>query len=295
FVSQPVRIESDKPTWALLFIALTPTSASLEISQHVLLRDGPNVPTLSLGSAQGLVPQEFSINDPSSIAACQSWIQNRRSKFGTPRTPRTGDRRSKTVNEQANDLLASIVRLRQLREQTLAGNSHFLGTLAGEMRASVYWPKGRETQPDHNWNPLLLRMASLADLPLPVYSVTPQPEPPVIKEAIMHMTLSHAPRIERMFTTDQISDLQESLLTTVLRLGPSPGRVISALELIKELAHTMGAAHYDEDASSFLDVLHGMKATEGDQATILICQIADTLASLSEWVFSELKNRKLIG
>lgn len=295
FVSQPVSIESDRPTWALLCITLTATSASLEISEHVLLSDAPNVPTLLLGSAQGLVPQEFSIDDPNSTAACQRWIQNRKSKFSTPRTPRTGDRRAKTLNEQANDLVASIVRLKWLREQTLAGNPHFLGTLAGEMRASVYWPKGRETQPDHNWNPLLLRMASVADLPLPVYSVIRKAEPSIINEAILHMTPSTAPRIERMFATDQICDLQESLLTSVLRLGPSPGRVISALELVKELAHTMGAAHYDQDASSFLDVMHGMKSTEGDQATILICQVADTLVLLSEWVLSELKKRNLIG
>jgi hypothetical protein len=138
-------------------------------------------------------------------------------------------------------------------------------------------------------------MASMADLPLPVYSIPNTPEPQVVKDAIMRLESSNAPRIERMFATDRVCDLQESLINTVLRIGPAPGKVITALELIKELAHTMGAAHYDEDASSFIDVMDSMKSSKGDQATIFMCQTADTLASLSEWVVSELKTRNLIS
>jgi len=107
--------------------------------------------------------------------------------------------------------------------------------------------------------------------------------------------VANAPRVERMFATDQVCDLQQSLLTTVLRFGPSPGRVITGLELMKELAHTMGAAHYDEDLSSFMDVMHNLRASDTDQAVTFMCQTADTLASLSEWVLSELKKRNIIG
>ena len=294
FISQPVDIQSDRPAWTMLRITLTASESRLEISGQTLLKDAANVPRLLLTSAQGLVLQEFSVNDPSVNIACQDWIQNRRSKFSQPQTARP-DRRPKTIQEQGQDLVASIYRLRHLQQLTRAGNRHLLGTLAGEMRASVYWPKGRDTQPDRNWSPLLLRMASMADLPLPVYSIPDIPEPQVVKDAIVRLESSNAPRIERMFATDQVCDLQESLIKTVLRVGASPGKVITALELIKELAHTMGAAHYDEDASSFLDVMHSMKSSDGDQATIFMCQTADTLASLSEWVVSELKTRNLIS
>ena len=294
FVSQPIKFESERPAWALLRITLTPNDCSIEISGNPLTADTPDAPILSLGSAQGLVLQEFSINDPNVDAACQQWIQSRKSKFSIRQTPRP-DRRSKTVNEQGNDLIASIYRLRYLREQVLAGNPFLLGTLAGELRASVYWPKGRESKPDHNWNPLLLRMASLADLPMPVYHIPESPQPQVIREAMIHLRVSNAPRVERMFATDRVCDLQQSLLTTVLRLGPSPGRVITGLELIKELAHTMGAAHYDEEVSSFMDVMHNLRASDKDQAVSFMCQTADTVAFLSEWVLSELKNRNVIG
>ncbi len=125
------------------------------------------------------------------------------------------------------------------------------------MRASVYWPPGRDAKPDSQWNPLLLRMASLADLPLPVYRISDKPKTQIVAEAIMHLQTTNGPRIERMFATDEICDLQESLLTTVIRLGPSPGRLNSGLELIRDMAHTIGAAHCDEDTSDFQDRYHG--------------------------------------
>ena len=78
-------------------------------------------------------------------------------------------------------------------------------------------------------------------------------------------------------------------------LGPSPGRLNSSLELIRDMAHTIGAAHDDEDASDFLDAMHSMKGAQGDQATIFMCQTADTLASLSDRVLSELRSRNVIG
>jgi hypothetical protein len=203
------------------------------------------------------------------------------------------DRRSKTRVEQIADLRNSILRLRHLTQQIAEGNTFLLGTLAGEMRASVYWPKGKGTEPPRNYNPLLLRMANIGGLPLPVYFV-PEPTTPekLIADAEMAAMLD-PPRIHREFLSDQVRDLQESLVTTVLRLGKSPGRIITALELIKELAHTDGAAHYDEDSSEFLETLQQITSSRGHQVTIFTCQIAETLASLSEWVLSELTKRNL--
>src|SRR4030095_11653332 len=112
------------------------------------------------------------------------------------------------------------------------------------------------------------------------------PMPPEIRTAIKHLNVD-PPRVQREFMTDDVCDLQESLVQVSIRLGVAPGKTIKALELIKELAHTMGASHYDEDASEFLQVLHTVRLSETDKATVLMCQIADTLVSLSEWVLSE--------
>jgi len=178
------------------------------------------------------VTDGISIDDPNAVAACQKWIQNRKSKFGSPKTTPSSDRRLKTTDEQADDLRASIDRLRHLQREVLAGHKYLLGTLAGEMRASVYWPKGRDNQRDTNYNPLLLRMASIADLPLPVYSV-PNTQPPPTSPTMPPPVLNYepgavAPRINRTFGTDEISDLQEVLVSTVLQLGPPPGKTTTS-------------------------------------------------------------------
>lgn len=298
FISQPIDINSDRPRYILVSIAWGPsTPVSLRVSGQELLEYVNGIGRCLLPPPNP-VADGISIGDPNAVSACQKWIQNRKSKFSSPKTPNP-DRRSKTTDEQAHDLRASIARMTHLRREVLAGHKYLLGTLAGEMRASVYWPKGRDTQRDSNYNPLLLRMASIADLPLPVYSI-PITQPPPTSTTLPPPVMNYepgavAPRINRVFGTDQIADLQEVLVSTVLTLGPPPEKTITVLKLIAELAHTMGASHYDEDASEFLDVLHNLTSSQGDQVTTLMCQTAGALASLSDWVLSELKTRNLIS
>ena len=293
FTSQPIDTNSFKPRWVTLAIVWRALSAHLYINGQELQEYSPGGPTLLLSSAPPL-PDERSTDDPNASTKCQKWIQNRKSMFSGSKTPRAG-RRLKNLQEEANDLLNSTRRLRHLNEQIREGHTYLLGTLAGEMRASVYWPIGRDTQPSQSYNPILLRMANVAELPLPVYFVPDVPGPAVLgAAAVRHLTVD-PPRLHREFRTDDVCDLQESLIQTSIRLGAGPGKSIKALGLIKELAHTMGASHYDEDASEFLDVLHAVRMSETDKAAALMCQIADTLASLSEWVLTELKTRNLVA
>jgi len=182
--------------------------------------------------------------------------------------------------------------MNHLQEAVIAGHYHLLGTLAGEMRACVYWQK--DAQPDRSYDPLLLRMASRADLPLPVFFVPEVPRPPIVDDAILHHIPANGPRVVRQFKTDEICDLQHSLRNSILRLGPAPGRTISGIEAIAELAHTMGAAHYDTEASEFLEVLQRLESGQGDQLFVFMCQTSSSLISLSEWVLSELKSQNLI-
>jgi hypothetical protein len=292
FISQPVDVNSSEPRFVILSIVWTASTVSVRIGQRELLPDAPDVARLVL-APPSLVPSGISLTDPTASALCQTWVQNRKLKFATPRVARS-DRRLKTTDEQANDLRACIYRLRHLQQQVVAGNLFLLGTLAGEMRACIYWSK--DTRPEANYNPLLLRMANLAELPLPVYQIPKSESFPSIPSLQIHYEPgAYAPRIITRFATDQICDLQESLASTVLQLDHLPGRTITTLSLIKELANTMGASHYDEDASDFLEVLQGMRTSQGDHVMILMCQTADAIAALSDWVLSELKKRNIIG
>jgi hypothetical protein len=291
FLSQPIDTNSNNiQRTVLLTITLSDSELNVYVSGQKLLPYSEGVAKAVL-LADNTVPRDLSLNDPSASINCQQWIQNRRSKFSGPPFIRS-NRQLKTVEEQASDLRTSILRLRHLVEQVRLGKKFLLGTLAGEMRASINW--GKDDKPEHLNNPLLLRMANLAELPLPVFVVPEIAEPPILGTAIMDYDKSRAPRIKRLYGTDQVADLQESLVSTVLRLGPVPGKTIKALDLIAELANTMGASHYDHDASDFLKVLEKMETAEGDLVLVFMCQTADVLISLSEWVLSELKNRNII-
>lgn len=292
FLSQPIEIQADKPSYSIFRMTLKKNESALEIAGQPLLKYESGVETRVIVANDELVPQAFSVTDPDIATKCETWIQNRKAMFSTPATPRD-NRRSKTVNEQAQDLVASINRLRHLQQLIQAGAGHLLGTLAGELRASIYWPpniSGRLRQ----WNPLLFRMANLGELPLPVFSLPHVPKPKIPNQ-IAHYELANYPRVEKMFKSDQVCDLQEALLNTVVQIGDTPEKQISALDLIKELAHTMGSSHYDEDASEFLDLLKNMHSPYGDQVTIFMCRTAESVASLSEWVLGSLTREKIIG
>lgn len=291
FLSQPINVNSDTQRKVILTIVHSDTGFQVQISGQKLLPYSDGVPSITL-LPQSSVARDLSLNEPNASSACQDWIQKRSAKFSKPPTPRP-DRTLKTIQEQARDLSVSIQRMRHLIEQVRLGRDFLLGTLAGEMRALIYWLDGKDDQHEALNNPLLLRMANLAQLPLPVFRVPDIPA--VVDTSSFQYTKADVPRLTRLYSTDQVTDLQESLVTKIVRLGPSPGKTKNVRDLIKELANTMGASHYDFDQSDFIEVLRKMETEQGDQVSTLMCQTADTLVSLSEWVLSELKMRNIIG
>src|ERR1051325_3058795 len=112
------------------------------------------------------------------------------------------------------------------------------GHLAAELRSSVYWPSGTnnqgDSQPTRNYNPLLLRMASVADLPLPEYGTLSPPPFPDIGSLSVRFEPLNAPRTYRLLKSDKVQDLRESLGKSIVQLGPhSADRNIRALNAIK--------------------------------------------------------------
>ena len=87
-------------------------------------------------------------------------------KFAVP-SLRTG-RIPKTLQEQASDLLIAVNNLKVFELVRTQQRTHLVGYLAAELRSLVFWVQ--DDQRDGGYNPLLLRMASKADLPLPVFA-----------------------------------------------------------------------------------------------------------------------------
>ena len=148
-------------------VAWQPSSVSLYSNAQPLgpYLSGRCALTIQLRSSPAPA-QAASIDHPDSAKACQTWMQNRQRKFSTQ--PVKAGRRLKTLAEQAKDLfiasnnLESIANAIQLNQQ-----KHLIGHLAAELRALTYWTK--DNTREGSYNPLLLRMASKANLPLPVY------------------------------------------------------------------------------------------------------------------------------
>jgi len=296
FVSQPFNVLGNRPRPVHLVMLHDSSKCYAKLFSmgvlYDLLPNAPNVPAITLVAL--VMPLDKSFANPNATAICKEWIDNRRAKFISPPQTRIG-RKSKSVEAEAEDLRSSSLRMNHFVEGIRGGNTFLLGSLAGEMRASIYWPDGRDAKPDAQYNPLLLRMASKADLPLPVYCVPEAaPLPPAVADTVLQVDMD-TPRITAIFPHEKIFDLQSVLLRTlVVRSIQIPGGKISGRNLIRELAHTMGSAHYDPDASEFVDLLGAIIGGQGDQVTSFMCETASTLVSLSEWVLSELKQRKVI-
>jgi hypothetical protein len=203
----------------------------------------------------------------------------------------------KTNAEQAEDLRTAVSNMSRLRENIVAGQHELVGYLAAELRALLYWRN--DAARDNTYSPLLLRLASKADLPLPVFAMPwPDPAAPDIVTQADHRMRSLAPSLIQSAPAEQLMDLQEWLLQPVLTVrDPSggPGLVLTARDVISETANCLGSAHYDEDIS---DVLAEMRRTILFNASLLVRShwtLAGTVAELATWVLSELGRRGLPG
>jgi len=228
-----------------------------------------------------------SIEDPNSIPNCQLWIQNRQAKFLKRPKPRTQHyRRPKSKQEQLDDLYGACGNLRVLVDQVREGRMFLTGQLAVVLRALLYWEK--DTSGDHTYNPLLLRLASKKNLPLPVWAQPPFKQTPTLQQASYFSTGSMAHPKQRD-PLEQLVDLQDWLLYPVVfinRGGASVG--ISARDLIAETANAIGSAHYDEDVSEYIDTLQALQSNHRHFLSDFMCQTADTTIELSLWVLDEL-------
>jgi hypothetical protein len=235
-------------------------------------------------------PGPLSIDHPDGAAACHEWIENRKAKFSSTGQVRR-NRRSKELQEQAHDLRDALAALSYVLEGVKGGKLYLRGHLAAELRALVYWQN--DTQRENSYNPLLLRLASKEDLPLPMYAMR-EPgidAPAVLHEADLHFTGSF-PEVIQTAPGQELMDLQEWLLTpVVIDRSSGTARTISQKELISECANTLGSSHYDEDTSEFVDLLKHSSAGAMDVFTGGLMKAAGIVVFMGQWVLAELGKR----
>jgi hypothetical protein len=230
--------------------------------------------------------------------ACEAWIRNRKAKFAKPelqdgRTPKTDD-------EQGKELVEAVKRLAVISAATLQNNQiQFMGTLATELRSLLHWKNDAKT--DHNHNPLLLRMASKGDLPLPVFGLIDPFDVPVPQAGSASFFLSpFPPALTQLSAEHVLMDLQEWLSIDVVIMRKTIPRAatverrLSPKLIIAEVANSLGTAHYDEDTSDVIRTMLGWQQMEQLLIDNFLAYIAITVLVMSKWVLSTLNERGVI-
>jgi hypothetical protein len=226
----------------------------------------------------------FPLRHPGADQACKPWIDNRRKKFGgtaiNKGPGKKPGRRPQSLHEQAQSLYNASERLKSLSAEIRhTGSDDKLGPLVGELRGLLYWVK--DDKPDANYNPLLLRLASRVDVPLPVLDQD----------------------TSRLQGADVLIDFQEFLTQPAavhnIPAGESGGAapsklIMSKKTLIAEAANTLGTSHYDEDVPEAFTPMRSVKAIGVDVLSTSLCGIASFAIEFAEMVLRELDQQKLV-
>jgi hypothetical protein len=205
------RVRVAEPGSVQVATTWSATTVSFFLDTHKL---GPHVaddaPRI-IQTKKAFVPSgPISFSHPDSLKACNIWIDNRRQKLSEIRAPRSG-RRMKSTAEQSRDLfiaannLEAIAKFIQLSRQT-----HLIGYLAVELRSLIYWTKDKSRE--GGYNPLLLRMASMANLPLPVFGrKNPLLDWADFPESPLFFFFSEVAAVQQFSNKQILMDLQEWL------------------------------------------------------------------------------------
>jgi hypothetical protein len=283
------QIELSGPGWTILSVTWRSGSAELHLGGETLLsREVAGSASKLIRMTEHQVGVEPVWNDPEAASACVNWMKWRTQAYGgQPEGPRPG-RRMKSGDEQAQDLSLGVQSLRDLSRFVHEGHRHLLGHLAVELRALVYW-NGR------NYDPLLLRLAARAGIPLPVYVIPDKPRPPAKEGLAIHVRRGE-PSIVKTIPTQTIVDLQQWLTSRVLseRTAPNQGgagelRHLTVKDLIAEVAETLGPAHYDQDVPFAIENLSRIEGPTADEVTLVLLMAASIVTELSEYVLASLQ------
>ncbi len=216
-------------------------------------------------------------DDPEAAARCAARVAWRATRFAASATLREGATQ-KPPREQAGELARARLILTDLADAVASGRHHSEGHLAAELRALVYWP-GDEPKPHRAYNPLLLRLAGRASLPLPIYAAPADPFP---RHGLMLAVETGHPSIERQFPGQVLLDLQDWLVSPALTTA---SRAVDARNVIAAVADAQGAAHYDEGRPAAVDQLGLVRGVDGSGgATILLLHAADVVGRLAAFV-----------
>lgn len=216
------------------------------------------------------------------IEKCSEWTEWRKNKFINKKKDPKKNRRLATLEEQLNNLDIAIDDL----SKALYSKSHItpddLQLILPILRSLIFWTDGKQSK----FNPLLFRLASKLDLPLPVYALRNESN---LKEYNPHLILKNniATQIKK-YPAQDIMDFQEWLNSEIMIEGYDSSFTLK--DIVIEGASTKGYGHFDEDIPLFLDVLDENKVGNNPIILGFVGNIAETTILYGKEIISRLKN-----
>jgi len=223
---------------------------------------------------------EPAIGHPKAESACEKWINWRNGTLDIKDSAGENDRRRmKTLTEQRKDLKRSISVLETNLELVTEGNTDCLDVVLSTLRALVCW-EGND--------PLLLRLASTQDLPLPVFADEPMS---LIEKTDIQVSPTRIPVASvtiRRYTSDQtLMDLQEWLNQPGYTESMSD-RVKKNRKIIYDHASTSSLSHYHQHTEKEIDRIRQAQSGQIDSLTRFIYRTGIVTVNLGRYVLREI-------
>ncbi|MEA5513171.1 hypothetical protein [Nodularia sp. UHCC 0506] len=217
---------------------------------------------------------------PDAFQACLHKVEERHTKFASTQIIGNHHNRTKTIYEQINELKNATFLLNDFSNRIQNGEHQFLGALAAELRAMLYW-NGRKT-----YNPLLLRLAGKFSIPLPIYLMKEDAIDPILSfSPLVDFSLKEA-SIYKEFKTQNLTDIEDWLDRVVL---VSQNETVTTKDIILNASTKLGSAHYDEDIPENLDILLNSKDSQFNQIESFLLRTASIVIHLSQYVISNIQ------
>lgn len=260
--------------------------AGAELPSFAERPDGIEIP---LRSVEVTEESTSSIDHPDAREACKEWILWRSDHLRALKVPK--DRIRKNEAQHVADLGAAVSRIKRLVRTIRGGDGDWMGSLAVELRGLLCWsPKHFEPDFTGRQNtPLLPRVASFLDLPLPVWSSNTSDPESLIRglPRLSDLELAADPNLSltRDSTEQRLIDIQEWLNEGGVFRGT---KFVRFRSVIASLANTAGPAHYDSGVPPLDVLLQGIKFDRVHVLGNLILEVSEVTSELSEYVLKEL-------
>jgi len=247
----PLLIGLEENPWMLLSVSRKEENIKLHINNKLAIEIDNGRVLFKLDTFK--VERGSSPKEAIESQDLSKWVEKRRGMFRR-KEQLTTDRLPLTLEEQQNQLMERLRALEELVREFEKGKKFFFGDIAASLRSLLcYTSKGE------NFDPLLLRIAAFKEATLPVYI-------PPKNEDLIDQTIANAKDIPEFFGLAcaavkpeipciLLVDFQEYLE------GPSlfyKGEPISPLSLIRKVADTQSAAHFDQSVPKDVE---GIKST----------------------------------